>query len=509
MRIVDVNRALRYAWLTAIGIAGLASILGSAPSGGPFVVTGAPFPQPTACSDCELRVEVDALGTGTVSSAPAGIAGCRGPCAALFRAGTEVALTATPDAAHTFGRWTGACTGTSPTTRVLVDVSKSCTVTFGPGWQVASANAKSSAVSHLATVSALSPAGRLLVGYLQNLGAQTRVGVLRESPDRLFANLPDVNDQVNQTWSAHELDLALDAADQPVLAILVDLHDIAVAHWNDDTRLWNLVGRRINLSGGAGRSPQIAVAGRVPGQQTLIVAWVEAEQIVVRRYAVATRSWSTAAFIPGINRVRSVRMMLDANGAQVIAYWSDTLNVIRETAAGGWSALGGAINIQPTDGTGAARFGVHVDASGAVTVAWVEGVSTLSGVGPWAIHARRFDGSNWVSAFTNRPTGLVYDSASNTRTFPNSLVVARTPAEFAFATAWDSVATGRSDVRAVGVAPTGEAQELAVPIGPDRFLRAANVSLAMQDAGRAIVAASYNEPTVMPPYALQIRRFFP
>lgn len=386
MRMSELPLARRVL-MTATVLLGLASILGSAVPGsecfgfGCLVAARQPTPDSGTPTAAVLNVFNDGLGNGTFSTVPEGLVACREKCRATFALGIEVTLTATPDPAHTFGRWTGACTGTSPTVRLVLDVGKSCTATFGPGWQVASADAKDSNVSHLVTVSTLSTTGRLMVGYLQNLGGHARIGVLRESPDRLFVGLGDVNG--NQTWSATQLDLALDAADQPVLAMLVNLNDIAVAHWDPNAGQagqWDLVGRRINR-GSAGRSPQIAVAG-VPGQQTLIVAWEEAERIVVRRYAIATGTWDAAAVVPTTGNVRSVRMMLDAGGAPVIAYWSDTLNVIRETAPGVWTALGGAITNTPTDGTGAARFGVHVNAAGVVTVAWLEGISGFRPPGP-------------------------------------------------------------------------------------------------------------------------------
>jgi hypothetical protein len=67
-----------------------------------------------------LTVNVEGSGTGHVTSMPAGL-DCPGTCAASFAIGTEVTLTATPDADAVFGGFTGGCTATEPT----------CTVTTG------------------------------------------------------------------------------------------------------------------------------------------------------------------------------------------------------------------------------------------------------------------------------------------------------------------------------------------------------------------------------------------
>jgi hypothetical protein len=390
-----------------------------------------------------------------------------------------------------------------------VDTNKTCSATFGPGWQLNPAQAKASDFADLQSAAALAADGRLLVGYTQSIGVLRRAGVLRESPESVFGNLPDVN--ANETWSAVAIDMAIDASDQPILAVQADLGFVMVVQWDDATLLWRRLASQVNPGANVLASPQIGIAGNQPGNQTVIVAWVGDGQIVVRRYSMATQSWDPATPVAGIVDVRSIRMMLDRNGAPVIAYWSGTLNVIRETTPGVWTPLGGAINNEPTDFNGTASFGVHVDSGDTVRVAWVEGIRS-SGAGPWAIYARRLDGANWVSASLNTNTGFVFDSgASNQREFPSSLVVARNPGVFAFATAWDLFATGDSDVRVLRVAASGRLEENVVPIGDSSLLyrRARDVSLVMQDADRAVVTSSHNEPTVMPPFALQVRRYFP
>jgi predicted outer membrane repeat protein len=76
-----------------------------------------------------LDVTLTGNGSGSVSSAPAGIA-CPGDCNELFNYGTVVTLTATAGTDSTFTGWTGAgCSGTG-TCVVTMDAVKSVTATF-------------------------------------------------------------------------------------------------------------------------------------------------------------------------------------------------------------------------------------------------------------------------------------------------------------------------------------------------------------------------------------------
>jgi hypothetical protein len=75
-----------------------------------------------------LSVSKAGTGGGTVASAPSGI-DCGTSCVAVFDTGTEVTLTATPDATSTFEGWSGGCTGTGPCV-VTMSAARSVTATF-------------------------------------------------------------------------------------------------------------------------------------------------------------------------------------------------------------------------------------------------------------------------------------------------------------------------------------------------------------------------------------------
>jgi hypothetical protein len=77
-----------------------------------------------------LSVTKTGGGSGTVSSAPAGII-CGVSCEALFEEGTAITLTAVADSGSEFTGWSGACSGTGP-----------CALTLGEGAEVVAKFAK-------------------------------------------------------------------------------------------------------------------------------------------------------------------------------------------------------------------------------------------------------------------------------------------------------------------------------------------------------------------------------
>lgn len=75
-----------------------------------------------------LGVTKSGTGSGTVTSAPAGI-DCGSDCSENYPQGQSVTLTATPDPTSTFTGWGGACTGLDACTLTL-DAAQSVTATF-------------------------------------------------------------------------------------------------------------------------------------------------------------------------------------------------------------------------------------------------------------------------------------------------------------------------------------------------------------------------------------------
>jgi hypothetical protein len=76
-----------------------------------------------------LTIAKAGSGTGTVVSVPSGI-NCGTTCTGIFNPGAFVLLTATETAGSTFTGWSGACSGTMPSTFVMVSGIITCTATF-------------------------------------------------------------------------------------------------------------------------------------------------------------------------------------------------------------------------------------------------------------------------------------------------------------------------------------------------------------------------------------------
>lgn len=93
-------------------------------------ISAPPVSQPCAGDPDPVRqLEVNTVGSGTVTSLPAGI-DCGVTCEAGFTEETEVTLTAAAAPGSTFTGWTGACSGIVPTCQVTLSSDLAVTATF-------------------------------------------------------------------------------------------------------------------------------------------------------------------------------------------------------------------------------------------------------------------------------------------------------------------------------------------------------------------------------------------
>jgi len=76
-----------------------------------------------------FNVDKKGQGSGVIISSPAGI-NCGSDCTETYQTGTQVTLTAQPNASSEFADWTGNCLGTSKEFQLTMDQDKSCTATF-------------------------------------------------------------------------------------------------------------------------------------------------------------------------------------------------------------------------------------------------------------------------------------------------------------------------------------------------------------------------------------------
>jgi hypothetical protein len=83
-----------------------------------------PVPPPA-----RFTLSVQLIGTGTVTSTPAGI-DCGADCSEAYTGGTAVTLNAVTAAGASFGGWGGDCAGTAPSCMLTVDQTRSVMATF-------------------------------------------------------------------------------------------------------------------------------------------------------------------------------------------------------------------------------------------------------------------------------------------------------------------------------------------------------------------------------------------
>lgn len=452
---------------------------------------------PTSISNT-LTVQV--TGSGSVSSTPAGIS-CPADCAQAYSLVTNVTLTASANASARFDGWTGDCAGTAPNTMVTMDANRSCTATFtaisAGGWETLVSQLTSSQERDVRSSLVLNDAGSAYVAYSQTVGTQNRLTVAREGPG--FPILSTLN--ANATWSATGFELALDPAGAPLLIFNMDLQDVVVARWTGSQ--WDglpastppVPPQRMNLTAGGGSRVQIARRGN-----TLVAAWIEAQQIAMRRYDFVTNQWGSGAFVPGPTNPFDIDLALDSNGLAVIA-WSDgllgsRLQAIRETGPGTWTPLGADIGVRPVFAPMVVEFGIHVDTNNAIRIVWLEGDTN------YHLSLAQFDGAAWTP-LPGRPETLYFASGLPVR----SLSVNRNPALFAFAYEWDtnqSTSDGLVAVRQLVGGQLAIVGSLESTIHP----RVGHLSLAMSEADRATIAQSEFTPADMT-YRLVIRRHVP
>ncbi len=110
------------AWFTNFGVGGAFNGYRSYANAARLVRSG------QSIGSLALTISKSGTGTGTVTSAPAGI-NCGSTCSAVLASGTSVTLTATPATGSTFSGWGGACTGTGSCT-VSMTAAQSVTATF-------------------------------------------------------------------------------------------------------------------------------------------------------------------------------------------------------------------------------------------------------------------------------------------------------------------------------------------------------------------------------------------
>jgi|GEM_PF-370711 len=159
----------RFRIVVSLPVAAAVLALAGCGGGGTTQTIGPPPPT------FQLTVTGPASGTGTVTSAPAGI-NCPSTCSATFAQSTAVALTETPAVGYTFAGWGGACSGVG-----------TCSMTISAATSVSASFAQAATPQLTVTLSGLgtvtsSPVGINCPTTCNASFAQSTVVTLSETP---------------------------------------------------------------------------------------------------------------------------------------------------------------------------------------------------------------------------------------------------------------------------------------------------------------------------------------
>ncbi len=295
-----------------------------------------------ATSNGTLAVQSTGTGSGTVSSAPAGIV-CPGTCGLTAPLGSIITLTATPAVGSRFDGWEGPADCADGSITMVLEIA--CTARFvaapaASGWRQIGGDLAVSGGS--APRLAVDGNGVVYAAFLQDSLGKKEL-LVRRYDGSIWQ--PVGTGSVNAATGgggARSFGLAFDAANRPLVA-WDDFSVVRVARLEGAT--WQLLADNLrNATTGVASNVQLEARG-----STAVVAWIDApagtSRLAVRRYDGALWSADTA---PDVGDLLALRLALDSHGLAGIAYAPNlspsqpSLRAVRETSFGNWTALPGS-----------------------------------------------------------------------------------------------------------------------------------------------------------------------
>ena len=344
----------------------------------------------TAPAPGTSRLDVSVVGSGLVSSLPAGLE-CSDVCNANFPTGSTVTLTATPAAGQALAAWAGACSGAALTCDVTMEQARSATATFVP----TNASRFSLSVTRTGSGGVTSTPAGIDCGTTceTQFAAATRV-VLTATP---------ASGQVFDGWSGACRSQALTCE-----VTMSAARAVAAAFRAASTAgSW---GELVSLAGAGAATPLVAIddAGRATAVWRQLDAGTTQHHVWSSR-SVAGGAWSTPERLesnPG--NVSELRLSVDATTGRGMLVWIQTgptvdLHSRPLDPVTGW---GTAALVESSAGqVGVSSVGV--DNNGNAVAVW-------SQIGPttrFSIYANRYSpGGGWSSPLlieTNEVVGSV------------------------------------------------------------------------------------------------------
>ena len=338
-------------------------------------------------------LSVTVVGSGSVSSTPAGIA-CPADCSEPYAVNTDVTLTAAPGGSP-FTGWSGDCTGAMATTAVRMSAARSCTATFATtpvgGWQpvgspLASSGGGAGADTNTVSIAvSRSVPSRPVIFAATALVVSGHIDLVVQQYDELAAawtplGIGPINADAPTSNVRFTPAIAIEGG-RPVVAWAENGERIRVKKWNGT--VWVLLSDNLNVDPAASVSgTQIATA-----QSELVVAWVEGNstgtggRMALKRLSPFTPGWTGGAVLPSETNVLAVRLTTEAAGTALLMFVPHApggtregpLRVLREGAGNTWADVCNAslsppppanpLNVSPNtlDGFGVARSAVTAE----------------------------------------------------------------------------------------------------------------------------------------------------
>lgn len=360
-------------------------------------------------SGTTLALGVVVVGSGTVSSQPAGI-NCSAGCSASFQSGSLVTLTATPSIGQELSAWSGACTGNTTTCTVTMSAAQSVTATFSAA----------TAAGWSSTVTALSDGGSGDAKVVMDNDGRAVAVWLRLDPGTASDSLVASRFESATGWSTP---LVLDASPRDVMDFELAMDPgsgRAAVLWTQasDTSPSAAWARRFDPANGWAPVQAIQSASTPTGQVDRLSVGIDAQGNVVAAWsqmddsrfsiwgnrATAAGAWGSAQLLEAMDELGRV----DGNPRIAVAPQGDAIVVWQ--ASGGTTANRGAWTNRYTTGagwglasqlvavSGGSAPDIAVDASGNAVVVWAQ-TDVVSSTQMYAlIQARRFQAGAWGPA---------------------------------------------------------------------------------------------------------------
>lgn|GEM_PF-2031135 len=356
-----------------------------------------------------ITVNKSGLGTGTVSSSPAGI-DCGPDCSETYFYITEVTLTATPEVGQDFGGWTGDLSGATNPVNTTIDSSKNVTALFTdttPPTATVSGTVPGITNSTSAT---LTVGGTDVAAYQYKLDGGSYSAEIPVGTEITLSGLSEGVHTVSIIGKDAAGNWQPDAG-ATIFTWTVDLTPPAATIWFTDT---------LDSIGSVGTGTSIAL----DGSGGVHISYYDESNAVLKYATSALGTWSTETVDSSGAVGRFSSIALDASGYAHISYYDESNATLKyaTNALGPWLKetvdTGGNVGTYSSialDGSGVVHISYHDESNTALKYATdVAGtwntvtIDSVGSVGRWSSIALDTSGRVHISYYDESNAALKY-----------------------------------------------------------------------------------------------------